>query len=56
MIKYRSHRSLEPNCFYWRDKAGHGIDFLLNFGDRLVPVEIKSGETIAPGFFEGLNY
>ncbi len=56
LIKFRSHRGLEPNCFFWRDKAGHEIDCLLDFGDRLVPVEIKSGETISSGFFEGLNY
>ena len=56
LVKYRSHRGLEPNCYYWRDKVGHEIDCLLDFGDRLVPVEIKSGETIASGFFDGLNY
>ena len=56
MVKFRSHRGLEPNCFFWRDKAGHEIDCLLDFADRLVPVEIKSGETITSGFFEGLNY
>lgn len=56
MVKFRSHRGLEPNCFFWWDKAGHEIDCLPDFGDRLVPVEIKSGETITSGFFEGLNY
>ncbi len=55
-IKFRSHRGLESNCFFWRDKAGHEIDCLLDFGDRLIPVEIKSGETITSGFLEGLNY
>ena len=56
LIKYRCHRGQESNCYYWRDKVGHEVDCLLDFGDRLVPVEIKSGETITSGFFEGLSY
>ncbi|OGP50648.1 MAG: AAA family ATPase [Deltaproteobacteria bacterium RBG_13_43_22] len=56
LIKYRNHRGLEANCYYWRDKVGHEIDCLLDFGDRQIPIEIKSGETITSGFFDGLNY
>ena len=56
LIKYRVHRGLEANCYYWRDKVGHEVDCLLDFGDHLVPLEIKSGETITSGFFDGLNY
>lgn len=33
--------------FFWRDAAGHEIDVLLDAGDRLIPIEIKSGRTVA---------
>ena len=43
------------NLFFWRDSKGLEIDVLLERGDDLTPVEIKSGQTIAPDFFAGLK-
>jgi hypothetical protein len=31
------------------------VDVLIDRGDALVPVEIKSGQTVAPDFFAGLE-
>ena len=47
---------LVPNAFFWRDNTGHEIDLLLEEGENLKAVEIKSGETINSDFFKGLNY
>ena len=55
-IKMRYHSGLVPNVFFWRDNAGHEIDLLLEEGDDLKAVEIKSGETISSEFFKGLDY
>lgn len=55
-IKMRYHSGLVPNVFFWRDNAGHEIDLLLEEGDDLKAVEIKSGETISSDFFKGLDY
>lgn len=33
--------------FFWRDAAGHEIDVLVDAGDRLIPIEVKSGRTVA---------
>jgi len=30
-----------------RDSTGHEVDILMDLGDRLVPVEAKSGQTVA---------
>lgn len=55
-IKMRHHAGLVPNAYFWRDNTGHEIDLLLEEGERLKAVEIKSGETIHPDFFNGLDY
>jgi predicted AAA+ superfamily ATPase len=43
------------NLFFWRDSKGLEIDLVLEEGDILKPVEIKSGQTIVPDFFSGLK-
>ena len=55
-IKMRYHNGLVPNAFFWRDNTGHEIDLLLEEGENLKAIEIKSGETINSDFFKGLTY
>jgi predicted AAA+ superfamily ATPase len=45
-----------PPLFFWRDRTGHEVDIVIDAANMLIPVEIKSGETVAASFFEGLNY
>lgn len=40
--------------YFWRDATGHEIDILIDAGERLVPVEVKSGQTVAPDAFAHL--
>ncbi len=37
----------DPPLYFWRDATGHEIDILIDAGGRLVPMEVKSGRTIA---------
>ncbi len=46
----------EPPITFWRDKTGHEIDLLVESGNDLHPVEIKSSQTISPNFFKDLNF
>ncbi|MBI5413270.1 ATP-binding protein [Candidatus Peregrinibacteria bacterium] len=55
-MKYRMHRGLKPNYFFWRDKAGHEIDCLLEYAKKTVVVEIKSGTTVPKEYFDNINY
>jgi hypothetical protein len=55
-IKYRLHRGLQPDCYFWRDKTGHEVDCVIEQGQDLIGVEIKSGRTLSAGFFDGLVY
>ena len=45
-----------PQLFYWRDHVGHEIDLLLERGNQLVAIEVKSGATINADFFSALNF
>jgi len=53
-LKYRHNRGLLPNLYFWRDVRGHEIDCIIERGQDLLPIEIKSGKTINSSFFDGL--
>ena len=55
-LKRQFNRGLSTNLHFWRDNVGHEIDLLLPAGpDRWIPVEIKSGQTVAEDWFAGLR-
>ncbi len=41
--------------FFWRDAGGHEVDVLIERGQTLLALEIKSAKTIHPDFFRSLN-
>lgn len=55
-IKNRLNRGLQPNCTFWRDKTGHEVDCILEEGDKMTAIEIKSSQTISSDDFANLNY
>jgi uncharacterized protein len=56
LIKNRTNAGLPINLYYWRDKTGHEIDVIIDNGNKLLPVEIKSGKTMNSEFFKNINY
>lgn len=56
MIKQRFNQGKPGNCYFWRDKNGNEIDCLVDNGEFLSPLEIKSGQTITSNYFKGLDY
>jgi predicted AAA+ superfamily ATPase len=52
---YYNHGTL-PSLYFWRDSVGHEVDCILEDGQKLVPIEIKSSRTTNQRFFEGLEY
>ena len=42
--------------YFWRDATGREIDALIDLGDRLVPVEVKSGETVPADAVQNLEW
>lgn len=56
LMKASLNRRQEPDLYFWRDARGREVDLLVERGSRLVPVEVKSGTTVAADFFEGLEF
>lgn len=56
LFKAFSHRGESPPLYFWRDRTGHEVDVVIDTGKKLIPLEIKSGETINSSFFDGLRY
>jgi uncharacterized protein len=54
-LKGRFNQGLPSNLFYWRDSKGLEIDLILEDGEKLNAIEIKSGQTIVPDFFSSLK-
>ena len=55
-LKSFYNRGIHMPLYFWRDRSGHEIDLLFDTGGRLHPVEIKSGQTIQPDFFQNLSF
>lgn len=56
LIKKRFNQGMDHNLYFWRDHHGHEVDFIKENGSALVPIEVKSSETLSPALFDGLNY
>lgn len=55
LYKQYYNQGLDPHLYFWRDQNGRlEVDCLVDLGIKLVPIEIKSGETIMSSFFDGL--
>jgi hypothetical protein len=55
LLKGRFNRGLPSNLFFWRNNSGDEIDVIVEQGDTLIPIEIKSGQTVTRDFFTGLS-
>ena len=48
IVKTLTGRGEDPRVFFWRTSAGAEVDFLVEVGDRLIPVEVKLSSTPLP--------
>lgn len=55
-LKRRFNKAKPNNLYFWRDNLGKEIDLLINSGEGIIPVEIKSGQTVINNFFKGVLY
>jgi predicted AAA+ superfamily ATPase len=56
VLKERWAAGEDGNLHYRRDHVGHEVDLLVPRGERLQPVEIKSGATLASDWFSGIHW
>lgn len=55
-LKTRFNKAKPSNLYFWRDNTGNEIDLLIDNGLELIPVEIKSGQTVTNQYFKGILY
>jgi len=56
LIKSFAAQRRDPPLYFWRDATGHEIDVLIDSGGRVVPVEVKSGQTVAADAVDGIAW
>lgn len=49
------HHGEQPRLFFWRTAAGHEVDFILDLGHTLVPIEVKLTATPKPAMAKSLE-
>ena len=47
-MKLRINQGKRTNLYFWRNNTGLEMDVLADYAGRLLPIEIKSGATLAP--------
>jgi predicted AAA+ superfamily ATPase len=55
-VKRTFHRGEHRLPFFWQDRYGKEIDCLLVEGEKIIPLEIKSGRTMSDSYFDNLRY
>lgn len=55
IVKTRFNQGESPALYFWRDSNGNEVDIIAEIGAKLMPIEIKSGQTLNRDFFTGLE-
>jgi uncharacterized protein len=55
LLKARFNQGQPSNLYFWRDSTGNEVDVIIEQGEQLTPVEIKSGKTLNNDYFAGLK-
>jgi predicted AAA+ superfamily ATPase len=55
-LKNRYNQGKTNNLSFWRDNTGNEIDLVMETGNVLHPVEIKSGKTVTVDYFKNLRF
>ena len=45
IVKTLTHRGMDPQVYFWRTSAGTDVDFVIETGGKLVPVEVTLSAT-----------
>ena len=55
-LKSRFNKAKTSNLYFWRDNLGKEIDLIIDNGLDILPIEIKSGQTLTIDYFKGVVY
>ncbi len=55
IVRTLTHRGMEPQVYFWRTTAGTEVDFVVETGGMLAPVEVKLSATPRPAMASALR-
>ncbi len=55
IMKTFYHRGVEPKVYFWRTSSGTEVDFVVDTGTELVPIEVKLTSTPIPAMARGIR-
>ncbi|MDQ7032465.1 MAG: ATP-binding protein [Desulfonauticus sp.] len=56
LYKAFAHSGEEPPLYFWRDRTGHEVDFVIDLGLRLILIEAKFSVTVSRDHLKNLHY
>ena len=54
LVKALGRRGLDPEVYFWRTSTGVEVDFVVDTGSLLVPIEVKASATPRPAMAAGI--
>jgi len=55
IVKTLTHRGTDPQVYFWRTTAGTEVDFVVETGGNLVPIEVKLSATPRPAMASAIK-
>jgi predicted AAA+ superfamily ATPase len=55
LVKAQANRGQEPRVYFWRTSAGTEVDFVIEDGGRVIPIEAKLSSTPRPRMADGIE-
>jgi len=55
LLAWRDLQTPRPEVLYWRTAAGAEVDFVIEAGKRLLPIEVKTSARVLPADAKGLE-
>ncbi len=56
ILKYQYNRGIDANIYFYRDSHNNEVDIVIQVGDKLVPIEIKSTSTFNTALLKNVRY
>ncbi len=55
LVKQMKNKGASEDIYYWRDNKGVEVDILIDYGNKLLPIEIKSAQTFNKDFLVNIK-
>lgn len=55
LLVWREGRSPRPEILYWRTHSGEEVDFVIEAGQRLLPIEVKQARRLSQGDIKSMS-